>query len=68
MPKMKTKTAAKKRFKVTATGKIMHKNAFSSHNMEHKTRKRKRQFRKDHAVASCDYKEVKSLLGSYYSR
>ena len=68
MPKMKTKTAAKKRFKVTATGKIMHKNAFSSHNMEHKSRKRKRQFRKDHAIAACDYKEVKSLLGSYYSR
>lgn len=68
MPKMKTKTAAKKRFKVTATGKIMHKNAFSSHNMEHKTRKRKRQFRKDHAIAPCDYKEVKSLLGSYFTR
>jgi large subunit ribosomal protein L35 len=68
MPKMKTKTAAKKRFKVTATGKLMHKNAFSSHNMEHKTRKRKRQFRKDHAVAASDYKSVKSLLGSYYTR
>ena len=68
MPKMKTKTAAKKRFKVTATGKLMHKNAFSSHNMEHKTRKRKRQFRKDHAVAGSDYKAVKSLLGSYYTK
>jgi large subunit ribosomal protein L35 len=65
---MKTKTAAKKRFKVTATGKIMHKNAFSSHNMEHKTRKRKRQFRKDHANSPADYKEIKSLLGSYFSR
>jgi len=68
MPKMKTKTAAKKRFKVTATGKVMHKNAFSSHNMEHKTRKRKRQFRKDHAINSSDMKAVKSLLGSYFSR
>ena len=68
MPKMKTKSAAKKRFKVTATGKIMHKNAFSSHNMEHKTRKRKRQFRKDHAIAGSDMKEVKALLGSYFSR
>jgi large subunit ribosomal protein L35 len=68
MPKMKTKTAAKKRFKVTATGKIMHKNAFSSHNMEHKSRKRKRQFRVDHAVAKSDYPAVKALLGSYYSR
>lgn len=68
MPKMKTKSAAKKRFKVTANGKVMHKNAFSSHNMEHKTRKRKRQFRKDHQVADCDMKQVKGLLGSYFSR
>lgn len=68
MPKMKTKSAAKKRFKVTATGKVMHKNAFSSHNMEHKTRKRKRQFRKDHAVAASDMPTVKKLLGSYFSR
>ncbi|MEO6867983.1 MAG: 50S ribosomal protein L35 [Gaiellales bacterium] len=68
MPKMKTKSAAKKRFKVTATGKIMHKNAFSSHNMEHKTRKRKRQFRKDQALAASDYKSVKGMLGSYYTR
>ncbi|MCB0879890.1 MAG: 50S ribosomal protein L35 [Thermoleophilia bacterium] len=68
MPKMKTKSAAKKRFKVSATGKLMHKNTGSRHNMEHKTRKRKRQFRKDQAVASCDYKEVKSLLGTYYTR
>jgi large subunit ribosomal protein L35 len=65
---MKTKTAAKKRFKVTATGKIMHKNAFSSHNMEHKTRKRKRQFRKDHALAKSEHRAVKTMLGSYFSR
>ncbi len=68
MPKMKTKTAAKKRFKVTATGKVMHKNAFSSHNMEHKSRKRKRQFRVDHQIAPSDMKEVKALLGSYFKR
>lgn len=68
MPKMKTKSAAKKRFKVSATGKLMHKNTGSRHNMEHKTRKRKRAFRKDQAVAGSDYQEVKSLLGSYYSR
>jgi large subunit ribosomal protein L35 len=68
MPKMKTKSAAKKRFKVTATGKIMHKNAYSRHNMEHKTRKRKRAFRKDQALSTSDYKEVKSLLGSYFTR
>ena len=68
MPKMKTKSAAKKRFKVSATGKLMHKNTGSRHNMEHKTRKRKRQFRKDQALSTSDYKEVKSLLGSYFTR
>jgi large subunit ribosomal protein L35 len=68
MPKMKTKSAAKKRFKVSATGKLMHKNTGSRHNMEHKSRKRKRQFRKDQAVAECDYPQVKRLLGSYYTR
>ena len=68
MPKMKTKSAAKKRFKVSATGKLMHKNTGSRHNMEHKSRKRKRQFRKDQAMAPCDYKAVKSVLGSYFSR
>jgi large subunit ribosomal protein L35 len=68
MPKMKTKSAAKKRFKVTATGKLMHKNTGSRHNMEHKTRKRKRQFRKDQAVAASDYQSVKDLLGTYYTR
>ena len=68
MPKMKTKSAAKKRFKVSANGKLMHKSTGSRHNMEHKTRKRKRQFRKDHAVAPSDMPNVKKLLGSYFSR
>jgi large subunit ribosomal protein L35 len=68
MPKMKTKSAAKKRFKVSATGKLMHKNTGSRHNMEHKSRKRKRKFRKDQDVASSDYQAVKSLLGTYYTR
>lgn len=68
MPKMKTKSAAKKRFKITASGKVLHKNTGSRHNMEHKTRKRKRQFRKDQTLSTNDYKEVKALLGSYYSR
>lgn len=68
MPKMKTKSAAKKRFKVSANGKISHKHAFSSHNMEHKSRKRKRAFRKDQALAPADYREVKNLLGSYFNR
>lgn len=68
MPKMKTKTAAKKRFKITANGKVLHKSSGSRHNMEHKTRKRKRAFRKDQVLSSSDHKEVKALLGTYFTR
>jgi large subunit ribosomal protein L35 len=63
MPKMKTKSAAKKRFKISGTGKISHRHAFRSHNMEHKSRKRKRSFRQDHEISENDVKEVKRLLG-----
>ena len=68
MPKQKTRSAAKKRFKVTGTGKIRHRHAFSSHNFEHKSRKRKRSFRKDQAVHDVDAPKVRKLLGSYFSR
>jgi large subunit ribosomal protein L35 len=68
MPKMKTKTAAKKRFKVSANGKVSHKNTFSRHNMEHKTRKRKRAFRKDQASAKVDMPQIKGMLGTYFKR
>ena len=41
MPKMKTKSSAKKRFKVTGTGKIKRKHAFKSHILTKKSKKRK---------------------------
>ena len=68
MPKMKTKTAAKKRFKISSKGKLSHRHTFRSHNLEHKSRKRKRSFRQDQDVNASDYKEVKALLGTYYKR
>ena len=43
MPKMKTHSGAKKRFRKTATGKILARHAFTSHNMGKKPAKRKRQ-------------------------
>ena len=46
MPKMKTHSGAKKRFKLTATGKVRGRHAFSSHILEKKSPKRKRGFRK----------------------
>ena len=42
MPKMKTKSSAKKRFKLTGTGKIKRKHAFKSHILTKKTKKQKR--------------------------
>ena len=44
MPKMKTHSGAKKRFKLTATGKVRGRHAFSTHILEKKSPKRKRHF------------------------
>ena len=63
MPKVKTGSGAKKRFKVSGAGKILRRHAMKSHNLEHKTSKRKRGFRKDNPVAPNDVKTVKKLLG-----
>ena len=41
MPKMKTKSSAKKRFKVTGSGKIKRKHAFKNHILTKKSKKRK---------------------------
>ena len=46
MPKMKTNSGAKKRLKVTGTGKIVHKQAGKRHNLDKKSNKRIRQLRK----------------------
>ena len=64
MPKQKTKKAASKRFKVTGSGKVMRRHAMKSHNLEKKSAKRKRKFRRDQAVSAPDSREVKRMLGS----
>ena len=63
MPKVKTGSGAKKRLKVSGTGKLRRRHAMKSHNLEHKTSKRKRGFRKDQPVASNDVPRVKRILG-----
>ena len=63
MPKQKTNSGAKKKFKVTGTGKLMRLKAKQSHNLEHKTPKLKRSFSKDLPVAGSDEKMVNRLLG-----
>jgi large subunit ribosomal protein L35 len=63
MPKMKTHSGAKKRFKVTAGGKVKGRHAFTSHILEKKSPKRKRRLGKDAILSSSDAARVKKLLG-----
>ncbi|HZR93870.1 MAG TPA: 50S ribosomal protein L35 [Gaiellaceae bacterium] len=63
MPKQKTSSSAKKRFKVTGAGRLLRRHAMKSHNLEKKSAKRKRAFSKDFEVARSDVREVSRLLG-----
>ena len=63
MPKQKTHSAAKKRFKLTAGGKLLRRRAMQSHNLEKKSAKRKRRFRRQQDVHESNVREVKKLLG-----
>ena len=63
MPKQKTSSGAKKRFKVTGTGRLVRRHAMKSHNLEKKSAKRKRSFGQDQPVDGSDVREVRKLLG-----
>jgi len=63
MPKMKSHSGAKKRFKMTGTGKLKARHAFSSHNLEKKSPKRKRAFGLDRDISKADRERVTKLLG-----
>ncbi|ROL60011.1 50S ribosomal protein L35 [Bacteroidetes/Chlorobi group bacterium MS-B_bin-24] len=63
MPKLKTKSSAKKRFKVTATGKLLREKAYRSHILTKKERKRKRNLRKPTLVDPSDAPRIKKMLG-----
>jgi large subunit ribosomal protein L35 len=63
VPKQKTNSAAKKRFKITGAGKLLRRHAMKSHNLEKKSAKRRRAFRRDHEVSGADGREVGRLLG-----
>lgn len=62
MPKMKTKSSAKKRFKVTGSGKIKRKHAFKSHILTKKSKKRKLALTHDTLVDKADESNVKLML------
>jgi large subunit ribosomal protein L35 len=63
MPKMKTSSGAKKRFRLTAGGKVMRRRAFKSHKLEHKSAKRRRVKRHDTGLSTADHREALRLLG-----
>ena len=63
MPKTKTHSATKKRFRVTGSGKLVRRHGMKSHLLERKTSKRKRGFRKTYDVSEADSRGIKRLLG-----
>ena len=63
MPKMKTHSGSKKRFRVTGTGKIMRGKAYKSHILTKKSAKRKRNFRHETGVSAADAKNVARNIG-----
>ena len=62
MPKQKTHSASKKRFKVTGTGKILRNQAFKKHILTKKSTKRKRNLRKSLVASSADTASLKQLI------
>jgi large subunit ribosomal protein L35 len=63
MPKMKTHSGAKKRFRVTSTGKVRGRHSFTSHILEKKSPKRRRALRKPAVISGDDVPRVKRMLG-----
>lgn len=62
MPKVKTNSSAKKRFKVTATGEITYQKSFKRHILTKKSKKRKRALRQDGVVVPANKDFVMRLL------
>ncbi len=63
MPKMKTHSGAKKRFRLTGKGKVMREQAGGRHLLEHKSSKKTRSIANDVELAKPDAKKIKKLLG-----
>lgn len=64
MPKQKTHSGAKDRFRVTRNGKVMHRKQNRNHLAEHKPQRRKLRLRSDeHLANSTEAKNIKRMLG-----
>lgn len=62
MPKIKTHSASKKRFNLTATGKVKRAKAYKSHILNKKTTKRKRNLRKSTIASTANAPTIKVLI------
>lgn len=62
MPKMKTHKATAKRFKVTGSGKLRRRKAYASHLRRRKSKRAKRELRKDVPVSRADRQRVRRIL------
>lgn len=62
MPKMKTHRGAAKRFKLSKKGKVRYKHANLRHNLEHKSKNRKKKLSKTGTLKECDAKKVREML------
>ena len=63
MPKTKTHSGAKKRFKLTGSGKVTRRRANRNHLLEHKPTTRTRRLKNEEVLSAADVKKAKKLLG-----
>jgi len=63
MPKQKSHSGAKKRFRITGTGKVVKQGAGMRHNLEHKSSRVTRRLNQDVVLPTQDAKVIKKLLG-----
>jgi len=62
MPKLKSHSASKKRFKITGTGKVKRNKAYKTHILTKKSTKRKRNLRKSTVASDANASIIKKLL------
>ena len=62
MPKMKSHSSSKKRFKITGTGKVKRNNAYKTHILTKKSTKRKRNLRKATTASSANEAIIKNMI------
>ncbi len=65
MPKMKTHKGTKKRFRLTATGKVKHRSAGTSHLAARMSKKRRRNLRRTDVLSERESAKIRLVLGKY---